>query len=893
MAASPPPSDDFSRHLVFSRWLGLILPLTLMACLLMLVVGVLTTLTHRGLQNQSEQEIETRALESVALLSRQLSSDLQAIERLGYLLASQATRLLTAHTSAAGVSLPPLQLAEDGSLFNQTRDAAAIYLPATVTARPTDARLRFWQLQGIGSLLHDAYHSYPLISRAYLKAPDTASVVYPWMDLRRQLASMDSEYFPASLRASVVNNPTQQAVWTDAYLHPVTGDWLLSLSLPVIVDDQVAAVIGLDIRLDSLQQQLAQMNVPWGGYSMLMDRDGSLLAFPPRAEPDWKIAGRTPAGSRGARLDELNLLQRPDYRRWLEPLQLDAAGLVSLPLESRSVLLSWSTVQPTDWKLLQVVPADQAETVIDRLENDYRILLWLGAVALLVLLLTLIPLLIWRDHRLREAFGRHLQLQGKAATEPAAGGPVPRTEAALLSLIAGPLSICRFDEAGCILACNLAFEHLTQSPVAGLRGRRLRDLPLLQSLPSELEGDEIELTRGGQEAVKYWVSQHRSEAGSGVLLLLDISRYSQLRQQLQNERQRVRLAARMKAEFFQVASADANRSIQELQQLVRELDRSDQTLCQQKLLALQHLLDDMRDMAGEVELDESEVKQDRFRLQPLVEEAVKTASSLFQNPDRRLLVDYQSHLPDELQGDRRRINRLMTHLLRQMVQLSGQGDIHLQCGWLSPGVLQLQLRDEGGGIAEADRLRRFELSTPLGNSYEPTTGALGQLLTRQLVQEMKGTLDVQAQPGGGLLIQLTLPVRAVDPQQPRPRILVVDDGPVNSMLASSVLEKVGYQVDVAASGSKALDLGRIHTYDLVLMDIFMPDMDGLEATRRWRQLPGRNAGIPVIAITANALAADRESFLQAGLNDHLAKPYRPAELRALAQHWLAQLRGDV
>jgi CheY-like chemotaxis protein len=175
---------------------------------------------------------------------------------------------------------------------------------------------------------------------------------------------------------------------------------------------------------------------------------------------------------------------------------------------------------------------------------------------------------------------------------------------------------------------------------------------------------------------------------------------------------------------------------------------------------------------------------------------------------------------------------------------------------------------------------------------------LGQLLTRQLVQEMKGRLEVQVQPAGGLLLQIWLPA-ALDEavrsgQQPADvHILVVDDGPVNAMLASSVLEKSGYRVDVATNGYRALELGEQQQYNLVLMDIFMPGMDGLETTRRWRQLPNNNAGVPVLAVTANALADDCEKFLQEGLDDYLTKPYRPAELRELVERWLKRPEVSV
>lgn len=120
------------------------------------------------------------------------------------------------------------------------------------------------------------------------------------------------------------------------------------------------------------------------------------------------------------------------------------------------------------------------------------------------------------------------------------------------------------------------------------------------------------------------------------------------------------------------------------------------------------------------------------------------------------------------------------------------------------------------------------------------------------------------------------------------RVLVVDDGPVNRMLASQVLERQGLRVDSVASGLEALERQRQHAYDLVLMDIFMPEMDGVEATRRWReqevQLPAAGRSI-LVALTANATESDWRRFHDAGMDDYLAKPYGPRELIELLQRW--------
>lgn len=122
------------------------------------------------------------------------------------------------------------------------------------------------------------------------------------------------------------------------------------------------------------------------------------------------------------------------------------------------------------------------------------------------------------------------------------------------------------------------------------------------------------------------------------------------------------------------------------------------------------------------------------------------------------------------------------------------------------------------------------------------------------------------------------------------RVLVVDDGPVNTMLAKSALQKVGYRVDIADSGREALELMMENQYQVVLMDIFMPEMDGIETTRRWREreISLQRQPCAIIAVTANVLESERQRFFDVGMNEYLAKPYHPSVLRSRVDHWRQQ-----
>ncbi|WP_165789540.1 response regulator [Billgrantia endophytica] len=147
-----------------------------------------------------------------------------------------------------------------------------------------------------------------------------------------------------------------------------------------------------------------------------------------------------------------------------------------------------------------------------------------------------------------------------------------------------------------------------------------------------------------------------------------------------------------------------------------------------------------------------------------------------------------------------------------------------------------------------------------------------------LVSSLAGNGENLEMPNELLLVSREVPLR----------VLVVDDGPVNRMLASQVLEAQGFSVDSVASGQESLERRHQKTYDLVLMDIFMPGMDGVEAARRWRELETRDpegTRSILVALTANATESDRRRFRDAGMDDYLAKPYGPRALIDLLRHW--------
>lgn len=262
--------------------------------------------------------------------------------------------------------------------------------------------------------------------------------------------------------------------------------------------------------------------------------------------------------------------------------------------------------------------------------------------------------------------------------------------------------------------------------------------------------------------------------------------------------------------------------------------------------------------------------------------------------DLTFRLDLDPELPPRLNGDLGKVRQILFNLAGNAVKFTDEGSVTLSVRKGKDATLVFEVADTGPGIPEAAQRRIFEPFTQLDPSIARQHGGagLGLAICRQLTELLDGRLTVESEPGKGSRFRLELPLveakAAAEPVLPKNRdlrasqsrkVLVADDDPVSLRVVRAFLQRMGHRVATAHDGSEALSLISMERPDLVLMDISMPRMDGLEATRRIRKLADpKLAGLPIVGMSAHVFKQEREHHLAAGLDRLLTKPVFPEQL---------------
>jgi PAS domain S-box-containing protein len=598
------------------------------------------------------------------------------------------------------------------------------------------------------------------------------------------------------------------------------------------------------------------------------------------------------------------------------------AGLKVVGVGDEQVLSAYAPVPGLGWTVTARIPTATAYASLAPLRSTV-----LGIVVLLgQVLLAGLVLMARSQHRQREA-EREL---------------AEREESTRTILDAAADAFVSIDVDGTVTSWSAQSEALFGWRVEQALGRPLVDLIAAPGVrdrfidavrrlgdperQGSLLGQRVELAARHRDGRRFPVELvvWRSVTGGRVSFnsfIHDISSRKRHEAQLASARDEAVEAARVKTEFLAVMSHELRTPLNGVMGMTSLLLSTDLTGRQLEYAetvrssadALLHLLNDILDLS-KVEADRMELEEVDFDLRPVVRDIVHLLAVSAREKGLALEADIDPDVPLDLRGDPARLRQVLLNLVGNAVKFTSTGSVHLHVSLdreapsgTGPGItLRFAVTDTGIGIPAEARERLFE---PFSQADASTTRrfggtGLGLAISKSLVELFGGTIGVDSAAGAGATFWFTARFDAGTPVEPvsvepaaqelRRRaapglVLVVDDNATNQRIAVRMLETLGHRADVAASGVEAVEACARVPYDLVLMDCRMPIMDGYEATVAIREAEGERRRTPIVAMTASAMAEDRQRCLRVGMDDYVSKPVRLAEVAAKVDHWMPEV----
>jgi CheY-like chemotaxis protein len=325
---------------------------------------------------------------------------------------------------------------------------------------------------------------------------------------------------------------------------------------------------------------------------------------------------------------------------------------------------------------------------------------------------------------------------------------------------------------------------------------------------------------------------------------------------------------------------------------------------------LLNILNDILDIS-KIEAGKMKLRKQTVNLTETLEKLTTLFAQKAEEKGITLNYHIDRKIPKYIEADETRLLQILSNLTSNAIKFTEQGGVSIQVRLKEQTennlIIQCNVTDTGIGISAEDKNFLFDYFSQLDNSTTKIYGGtgLGLAISKQLCHMMQGDIWVDSEEGKGSTFSFTFKTKAVRPKKKsaetdetnnafttfeinqQPELLLVDDNAINQKVASEILLRANCKITTAFSGKKAIELIKNKTFDLIFMDIQMPEMDGITAAQHIKALLKEKTP-PIIAMTAYSMSEDREKFITAGMDDYLAKPIKAQQLLAKVKEWVCQ-----